>query len=124
MSDIKPVFYVDATTLRCRTMDDISDESVLYYRRGDKVNDTDVALYSADVVEALQTENFDLKLKVEVYEAGIKLLENVGQENAAHAKRIAHLEYKIDELMLEWCPDEMTPEQLENYAKHQRKVSL
>lgn len=45
-------------------------------------------------------------------------------ESAAQAKRIAHLEYKIDELMLEWCPDEMTPEQLENYAKHQRKVSL
>jgi len=46
------------------------------------------------------------------------------KESAAQAKRIAHLEYKIDELMLEYCPDEMTPEQLKNYAKHQRKVSL
>lgn len=35
-------------------------------------------------------------------------------------ERIAHLEYKIDELMLEYCPNEMTEEQLENYKKHQR----
>jgi len=30
---------------------------------------------------------------------------------------------KIDALMLEYCPDEMTPEQLENWGKHQRRVS-
>ena len=29
------------------------------------------------------------------------------------------LEAKIDELMLEYCPDEMTEEQYENWAKHQ-----
>jgi hypothetical protein len=28
-------------------------------------------------------------------------------------------QYKIDELMQEFCPDEMTPEQWENWAKHQ-----
>lgn len=27
---------------------------------------------------------------------------------------------KIDELMLEYCPDEMTAEQLEEWAKHQQ----
>lgn len=32
----------------------------------------------------------------------------------------APLQYKIDELMLEYCPNEMTEEQLENYEKHQR----
>ena len=64
MSEIKPVFYVDATTLRCRTMDDISDESVLYYRRGDKVCDTDVALYPESAIEELQKENAELKAEV------------------------------------------------------------
>ena len=56
MSDIKPVFYVDPCTLRCRTMDDISDEDTLYYRRGDKVAEEDIALYSEDAIEALQKE--------------------------------------------------------------------
>lgn len=30
---------------------------------------------------------------------------------------------KIDRLMLEWCPDEMTAEQLANWAAHQRPIS-
>jgi hypothetical protein len=51
-------------------------------------------------------------------------LEALQETNAAQAKRIAHLEYKIDELMLEWCPDEMTPEQIANYAAHQVKVVI
>lgn len=29
---------------------------------------------------------------------------------------------KVDELMLEYCPDEMTKEQLDNWAKHQSPV--
>jgi len=33
--------------------------------------------------------------------------------------RIHSQQAKIDELMLEYCPGEMTPEQVENYAKHQ-----
>jgi len=67
MSEIKPVFYVDATTLRCRTMDDISDESVLYYRRGDKVHETDVALYPESAIQALQKENERLKEELRQY---------------------------------------------------------
>ena len=30
---------------------------------------------------------------------------------------------KIDRLMLEYCPDEMTEDQKENWAKHQRPVT-
>lgn len=33
------------------------------------------------------------------------------------------LQVRIDELMFEWCPDEMTPEQIENWKKHQKTVS-
>lgn len=36
--------------------------------------------------------------------------------------KIAALEAKIDALMLEYCPDEMTKEQLGNWAAHQRPV--
>lgn len=43
--------------------------------------------------------------------------------NKSVAEYIAELEAKIDALMLEYCPDEMTPEQIENWGKHQRRVS-
>ena len=32
------------------------------------------------------------------------------------------LQAKIDSLMLEYCPDEMTPQQAENWCKHQRPL--
>ena len=37
---------------------------------------------------------------------------------------VAALQARIDALMLEYCPDEMTPEQVANWAKHQRKVEV
>lgn len=47
-----------------------------------------------------------------------------------HLQRIVELERenaalqaRLDELMLEYCPDEMSAEQIDNYAKHQRPVS-
>jgi hypothetical protein len=35
----------------------------------------------------------------------------------------APLQAKIDALMLEYCPDEMTPEQIDEWERHQRPVS-
>ncbi len=35
---------------------------------------------------------------------------------------IARLQAKIDALMLEYCPDEMTPQQIANYESHQKAV--
>lgn len=32
------------------------------------------------------------------------------------------LQAQVDRLMLEYCPDEMTEEQFENWAKHQKPV--
>ena len=34
------------------------------------------------------------------------------------------LQAKIDALMLEYCPDEMTPEQIENWKRHQKAATL
>lgn len=39
-------------------------------------------------------------------------------------KENEYLQSKIDELMLEYCPDEMTEEQLNNWKKHQKIVEL
>lgn len=33
---------------------------------------------------------------------------------------IEHQQFLIDNLMLEYCPDEMTKEQMDNWAKHQK----
>lgn len=53
--------------------------------------------------QALQIDTFNKMVRLE-------------RENAA-------LQARIDELMLEHCPDEMSQEQIDNYAKHQRPVS-
>ncbi len=37
-------------------------------------------------------------------------------------QQLAAAQAKIDELMLEHCPDEMTPEQIAEWAKHQEVV--
>lgn len=41
----------------------------------------------------------------------VNLQEMTEEMDALHAR--------IDELMMEWCPDEMTQEQIDNYAKNQ-----
>lgn len=46
----------------------------------------------------------------------------IAWENQFHAETAA-LQCKIDALMLEYCPDEMTEAQKENWAKHQRTVT-
>lgn len=43
---------------------------------------------------------------------------------AIDAKRIAELEAQVDRLMLEYCPDEMTPAQIENWGNHQKVSSF
>jgi len=37
---------------------------------------------------------------------------------------IDRLQAKVDALMLEYCPDEMTPEQMDNWGKHQERVAV
>jgi len=42
---------------------------------------------------------------------------------SAAEQRAEGMQARIDELMLEYCPDEMTPEQIEEWGKHQKPVS-
>jgi len=37
-------------------------------------------------------------------------------------QKVEYLQARIDELMLEYCPDEMTKEQMDEWAKHQISV--
>ena len=41
------------------------------------------------------------------------------EQLAAAVKDANSKQARIDELMLEYCPDEMMPEQIEEWAKHQ-----
>lgn len=47
----------------------------------------------------------------------------IAWENQFHAETAA-LQCKIDELMLEYCPEEMTEAQKENWQLHRRNVPL
>lgn len=47
------------------------------------------------------------------------------QERAEQAERRAErLQAQVDALMLEYCPDEMTPEQVEEWTRHQKAVAF
>lgn len=56
----------------------------------------------------------------------IKAQQNVMDKMLDHMKTLTticnHQQAKIDSLMLEFCPDEMTPMQLANWAAHQQAV--
>ena len=51
------------------------------------------------------------------------LADAAADEIDALEAEIATLQCKIDELMLEYCPDEMTEEQKVEWARHQQPVS-
>lgn len=62
------------------------------------------------------------KLETELTEANARIAE-IEAQNARLREDVEAKQAEIDLLMLEFCPDEMTPEQLANWASHQRAVS-
>jgi hypothetical protein len=46
-------------------------------------------------------------------------LQSISDKLAEVEKQRDELQAKVDSLMLEYCPEEMTPEQIENWGKHQ-----
>lgn len=100
-------------------------------------------------VERLQKENaelkYDIKYQDEIVESVVALSEKrrlqvvekyaeneaLVNDNEQQVKRIAeleiqnnHLQFLLDSVMLEYCPDEMTEEQMENWKKAQKKSNL
>ena len=64
-----------------------------------------IAIERAGRIDVLESECRKLRAR----------LEKAGKDAASKQAR-------IDELMLEYCPDEMTPEQIDEWAKHQEPV--
>lgn len=60
---------------------------------------------------------YDLKLMIE-YETMVKAAPGI-----EYHKALDYLQSKIDALMLEYCPEEMTQEQLSNWSSHQQLSS-
>lgn len=60
-----------------------------------------------------------------IREHGRTLLEAMrdAERVAALEREVAAKQARIDALMFEYCPDEMTPEQVAEWARHQRPVS-
>lgn len=50
----------------------------------------------------------------------VRILERARQEQD---KKLETLQAKLDAVMLEYCPEDMTQEQVDNWARHQRPVS-
>jgi hypothetical protein len=70
--------------------------------------------------EALQQKG--MSLLTDIIKNQQTTIESLRQQLASRDAEIAYLQSRIDELMLEYCPDEMTKEQLDNWAAHQRPV--
>lgn len=83
-----------------------------------------VEIVPAEVARELERELAEEKAE---HRATLTL---AAQEREAHEQAIANeqsraegLQAKLDALMFEYCPDEMTPEQIEEWGRHQRPVS-
>jgi hypothetical protein len=55
-----------------------------------------------------------------LYEGQKPIQENGKQTTAEVDLKLAALQARLDAVMLEYCPDEMTPEQLANWGAHQQ----
>lgn len=74
--------------------------------------------------ETSLTNSLVSRLRDEYVQQSARCGEEDSQERSLLAQEAAdeieRLQAKIDALMLEYCPDEMTPEQRTEWAKHQR----
>ena len=64
-----------------------------------------------------------VSLKTDVANSVSKIGRAVSQLILAYDTEIGHLQARIDALMLEYCPNEMTPEQINNWSACQQPIS-
>lgn len=66
---------------------------------------------------------------IKLLRAYAELTDDIGLSDSAAnrleslRKQFAECKARIDALMLEYCPDEMTPEQIKEWGRNQRPVS-
>lgn len=75
------------------------------------MNDTDVRYVLASDSDLVVN---GLRLRIE------QVAESARTAQVASRRKLGVLQARIDALMLEFCPDEMTLDQLANWAAHQR----
>ena len=64
--------------------------------------------------------SLDLKKQREAELSALRAeVASLKEQLAAAKKDVDSKQARIDELMLEYCPNEMSPEQIEEWAKHQ-----
>lgn len=76
---------------------------------------------AAEFCRQYQIENAQLKEKLQIRDNQLASKKAVIEELE---KDKDHLQFLLDSVMLEFCPDEMTEEQMENWKNHQRKSNL
>lgn len=54
----------------------------------------------------------------------VSIIDRIWQENIELRKELAAKQAKIDSLILEWCPEEMTLEQIEEWGRNQRAAAM
>jgi len=71
-------------------------------------------------------DNFENYINKELYikalhtlETALKLSTNLAEQVSELKKKNESLQCKIDQLMIEFCPEEMDKEQFDNWAKNQ-----
>lgn len=67
-------------------------------------------------------EDVMFELMKRAHERDMTLNDLINDVLSDKIKAMDGLQYQIDELMFEYCPSEMSKEQLDNWAKHQRPV--
>ncbi len=116
MSEIKPVVRFGTRRLTPEGTTEMWGNII-----DDAEVEEDSLLYPAAAIEALQKELGYSKMAAD---EEAKFADEYKAKFEAQVKQIAHQQYLIDSLMIEFCPDEMTTEQWENWKAHQRKVEL
>lgn len=58
-----------------------------------------------------------------IFDKGCHRQEALLQETEKLAHYVRHLQAQIDSLMLEYCPDEMAPEQIAEWERNQQSVT-
>lgn len=71
----------------------------------------------------LEAENARLAAENTALQLEQKMRLMAEESNARLREELAAKQAKIDNLMLEYCPDEMTPEQMAEWAKYQRPLN-
>lgn len=110
-------------------MNSVADETMVPPFHNDfwTITQDELVRFTALVCQECKNSHSETDAPIPIFH---KVIHQHGKSVTPYLVRIVELEFenrarqaRIDELMLEYCPDEMTPEQLAKWQKNQRAVS-